>query len=40
MSEELNRELTEDEGLEFILEVEEVIEAIKNGDIEGEYFEF
>lgn len=40
MSEELDRELTEEEAAEFILEVEEVIEKIKNGDIEGEYFEF
>ena len=40
MSKELNRELTEEEAAEFILECEEVIEAIKNGDIEGEYFEF
>ena len=40
MSEKLDRELTEDEAAELIIEVEEVIEAIKNGDIEGEYFEF
>lgn len=40
MSEKLDRELTEDEATELVLEVEEVIEAIKNGDIEGEYFEF
>lgn len=40
MSEKLDRELTEDEAVELIIEVEEVIEAIKNGDIEGEYFEF
>lgn len=40
MSEELDRELTEEEAAEFILEAEEIIEAIKNGDIEGEYFEF
>ena len=40
MSEELDRELTGEEAAEFIFEVEEVIEKIKNGDIEGEYFEF
>lgn len=40
MSEELDRELTGEEAAEFILEAEEIIEAIKNGDIEGEYFEF
>ena len=40
MSEELNRELTEDEAAELIVEAEEVIEAIKNGEIEGEYVEF
>lgn len=40
MSEELDRELTGEEATEFILEVEEIIEAIKNGDVEGEYFEF
>ena len=40
MSEELDRELTGEEAAEFILVVEEVIKAIKNGDAEGEYFEF
>ena len=40
MSEELDREMTEEEAAEFIVEVEEMIEAIKNGEIEGEYFEF
>lgn len=33
------RELTE-EDIEFIMEVEQVIEAIKTGKIEGEYLEF
>ena len=28
------------EKLRFILEVNRVIDAIKNGEIEGEYFEF
>ena len=40
MSEELDRELTEEKAAELILEVEEVINAIKNGEMEGEYFEF
>lgn len=39
MSEGLT-ELNEDEAAVLIVEVEEVIEAIKNGEIEGEYFEF
>lgn len=39
MSEELT-ELNEDEAAALIVEAEEVIEAIKNGEIEGEYFEF
>lgn len=33
-------ELTEEEAAELIEEVEDVIEAIKNGEIDGEYFEF
>jgi len=33
-------ELTEKESAELILEAEAVIEAIKNGEIDGEYFEF
>ena len=40
MSEELETGLNEDEAAKLIIEVEEVIEAIKNGEIEGEYFEF
>ena len=33
-------DLETEEGQEFVLEVEEAIEAIKNGEIPGEYFEF
>lgn len=33
MSEELDRELTGEEAVELILELEEFIESIKNGDI-------
>lgn len=40
MSEELETNLNEDEAVKLIIEVESVIEAIKNGEIEGEYFEF
>ena len=36
----LDVELTEDEAAALIAEVEEVIEAIRNGNMEGEYFEF
>ena len=32
--------LDEEEAAKLILETEEVIEAIKNGEMEGEYFEF
>lgn len=32
-------ELNEEEAAKLIIEVEEVIEAIKNGEMEGEYFE-
>ncbi len=32
--------LDEEEVAKLILEAEEVIEAIKNGEIEGEHFEF
>lgn len=32
--------LTEDEAAELIIEVEKVINAIKNRDIEGKYLEF
>lgn len=35
-----DKELTEEEAAALILGCEEVIEAIKNGEIEGEYFEF
>ena len=41
MTEEPNSEITEPEDIEkFITEVEAIIEAIRNGEIEGEYFEF
>lgn len=33
-------ELDEKEAAELILEAEEVIEAIRKGEMEGEYFEF
>lgn len=33
-------ELEGEEAAELILEVETIIEGIKNGTIEGEYFEF
>ena len=32
--------LPEEEATELVIEVEKVIEAIKNGKIEGEYLEF
>ena len=32
--------LTGDDAAKLIIEAEETIEAIKNGEIEGEYFEF
>lgn len=38
--ETVERLLTEEEVTELIIEAETVIDAIKNGDIEGEYFEF
>lgn len=43
MSEEketFDEELTGEEGVAFAIACEEVIEAVKNGEIEGEYFEF
>lgn len=33
-------ELNENQAAELILEVEEVFDAIKNGEMEGDYFEF
>ena len=36
----LEGELEGEEAAELILEVEAIIEGIKNGTIEGEYFEF
>lgn len=32
--------LTEEEAADLIIEVEEMIAAIRDGEIEGEYFEF
>ena len=32
--------LTEEEAAELIIEVEAIIEAIRNGEMDGEYFEF
>lgn len=32
--------LTEDEAADLIIEAEQIIEAIRTGEIEGEYFEF
>lgn len=32
--------LDPEEVAKFILEAEDIIQAIKNGEIEGEYFEF
>lgn len=32
--------LTEEEAAELIIEAEEIIEAIRNGEMDGEYFEF
>lgn len=36
----LDKELTGEEASKLIIEVEETIDAIKNGEMEGEYFEF
>lgn len=33
-------DLSTDEGIEFVLAVEETIEDIKNGNIDGTYSEF
>ena len=35
-----DEELAGEEAVKFMIEVETIIEAIKNGEIEGEYFEF
>ena len=40
MDEQEDTKLTEEEAASLIVEVEKVIEAIKNGEMEGEYFEF
>ena len=37
---ELDVQLDEEQAAELILEVEAVLEEIKNGQIDGEYFEF
>ncbi len=37
---EIDVTLNEEEAAKLILEVEEVIEAIRTGEMEGEYFEF
>lgn len=37
---ELDIHLDEDEAAELITEVESVIEAIRTGEMEGEYLEF
>jgi hypothetical protein len=37
---ELDTRLDEEQTAELILEVEAVLEAIKSGEIDGEYFEF
>ena len=37
---ELDIVLDEDEAAELIVEVESMIQAIKDGEVEGEYFEF
>lgn len=39
-TEEFGIRLTEEEASELIIEVEELLEAIRNGDIDGDYFEF
>ena len=39
-TEEFDIRLTEEEAAELIIETEEMLEAIRNGDIDGEYFEF
>lgn len=36
----MDEELIGEEAIEFVIEVESIVEAIKNGEIEGEYFEF
>ena len=37
---EMDVQLDENQTAELILEVEAVLEAIKNGEMDGEYFEF
>lgn len=39
-TDELDVRLNEEEAAELIIEVEELLEAIRNGDIDGDYFEF
>lgn len=38
-TDELDVRLNEEEAAELIIEVEELLEAIRRGDIDGEYFE-
>lgn len=38
--ETFDEELTGEDAVKFLIECEEVINAIKNGEMEGEYFEF
>ena len=40
LPDELDIQLNEDEAAELIVEVESVIQAIKDGEMEGEYLEF
>lgn len=40
MEDTLDIMLTEDEAAELTIEVEQLIEAIRTGEVEGEYFEF
>lgn len=36
----MDEQLTADEAAELIIEVEEMIRMIRDGEMEGEYFEF
>jgi len=39
-TDELDVRLNEEEAAELIIEVEEMLDAIRNGDIDGDYSEF
>ena len=39
-NQKFDEQLTDEEATEIILSVEEAINIIKNGEMEGEYFEF